>query len=184
MIFGRLITLFSAITSAVYAAVPSEPCSTPDTFNIAIFGTYINDTAAAAGEPLVVAWLRPTTSAVRAINRVSFLNATGGPIPLRRVGSLPSFSRKKAGDKAGGILVKPFVTTPPGTYVVRLSLDVPKKNCFMDTEAFELAANALSCEKGQVECTSEQAYRRCGEDGWKREELCPTDTLCQDGYCA
>ena len=183
MFSGRLISLVLAMTSATFAAAPAQLCSTPDTFDIDIFGTYPNDTPVTAGEPLVVAWLRPTTSTVRAVKRLSFVNETGGSIPLRKVGSLPSFSRKKGGDRAGGILVKPFVSTPPGTYVVRLSLDVPRNNCYIDTEAFELAASALSCDRGQVECTSGQAFRRCGEDGWDREELCPVDKVCQDGRC-
>jgi hypothetical protein len=175
-----LLYAFALLGTAATNSSSIEPCSVPDSFRISLFGS--SDQAnITAGEPLVLAWLRPSTSTVRGITRLSFVNASGTHQPLRRVGKLPSFSSGSSSDRAGGVLVKPFLNSEPGTYVVRLSLDIPGSNCYLDTPAFSVVANIMSCVKGSKECTSQQAYRRCGVDGWKPEELCPF--LCQNGTC-
>jgi len=166
--------------AAVVLGQSMQPCAEPDGFKMSLFG-FANETTVTAGDPLVLAWVRPSTSKVRALARLALVNMSGTEFPLRRVGRLPRFTTST--DRAGGVLVKSFVGSEPGQYVVRLNLDVPKDNCFMESDVFNVVAGPLSCTAGQVECTSQQAYRRCGVDGWEREELCPVKTLCNGGKC-
>jgi hypothetical protein len=153
--------------------------------NWGLFSVYVSGNGTTqAGTPQVLSFIWPSGSPVRAIVRVTLVeSAKGNYTKPRDTGPLPSFKTGSRKDKAGGVAVTSPVNLPPGPYVLRADIDVPRANCYLDTSEFTVVASNRSCAPGTSECTSAQAYRRCGRDGWEREKICPEMEACMDGVC-